>query len=108
MQATKSLAVLSLEKQRRAVSVYLLGCMALVQSHSAMAGSLVEAENTITWVLNIFSPALMLAMLTILLIGTGIAVYFGKMSGGTFVKILIGSILIFGARAIAPRIVALF
>ena len=95
---------------------WLVGCMALAQAELALAGgggggggggSLVEAENTATWVLNIFSPALTLALLTILLIGSGIAVYFGRMSGGMFFKILIGSILVFGARSIAPRIIAM-
>lgn len=96
---------------------WLLGCMALAESQLSFAqaagggggagGSLVEAENTATWVLNIFSPVLLLALLTILLIGSGLAVYFGKMSGGMFVKVLIGSVLIFGARNIAPRIIAM-
>lgn len=94
---------------------WLVGCMALAQAELALAGggggggggSLVEAENTATWVLDIFSPALTLALLTILLIGSGIAVYFGRMSGGMFFKILIGSILVFGARNIAPRIIAM-
>lgn len=98
---------------------WLVGCMALAQAEVALAaggggggggaagGSLVEAENTATWVLDIFSPALLLALLTIILIGSGLAVYFGRMSGGMFFKILIGSILIFGARNIAPRIIAM-
>ncbi len=89
--------------------LWLLGAMALAESRvSYAAGSLSEAETTITWVLNIFSPVLLLALLTILLIGCGLAVYFGKISGGLFVKILIGSILVFGARTIAPKLVALF
>ena len=58
--------------------------------------------------LNIFSPGLLLTLLTILLIGCGIAVYLGKLSGGLFTKILIGSIFVFGARTLAPKIIALF
>jgi type IV secretory pathway VirB2 component (pilin) len=87
---------------------WLVGCMVLAQTQTPAWASLSEAEGTATWVLNIFSPGLLLTMLTLLLIGCGLAVYFGKMSGQMFVKILIGSILIFGARTIAPKIVALF
>ncbi len=92
---------------RKSTHLYLLSCVAATMATPAFA-QLTEVENTATWVLDIFSPALMLLILTILLIGVGIAVYFGKLSGGLFVKILIGSILIFGARTIAPKIVALF
>lgn len=93
---------------RGRVMLWLLGAMALAESHVAFAGSLAEAENTVTWVLNIFSPGLLLGLLTILLIGCGLAVYAGKLSSSLFVKILIGSILVFGARTIAPKLVALF
>lgn len=86
---------------------YLLSCMAATMATPAFA-QLTEAESTATWVLDIFSPALMLTILTILLIGCGVAVYMGKLSGGLFVKILIGSVLIFGARTLAPKIIAIF
>lgn len=69
---------------------------------------LAEVENAGTWVLAIFSPAILLIGLTILLIGCGLAVWFGRMTGGLFVKILLGSILVFGARTIAPQLVAAF
>jgi len=84
--------------------------MAAAEAELAHAGggSLSEAENTATWVLNIFSPGLLLTLLTLLLIGCGLAVYFGRLSGQLFVKILIGSVLLFGARTIAPKIVSLF
>jgi hypothetical protein len=54
------------------------------------------------------SAGLLLTFLTILLIGCGIAVYMGKLSGGMFIKILVGSIFVFGARTLAPKIIALF
>jgi|SRR5581483_7405628 len=100
-----------IETGTRRLSAYLLSCMALAETelaHAGAGGSLSEAETTATWVLNIFSPGLLLSLLTILLIGCGIAVYFGRLSGQLFVKILIGSVLLFGARTIAPKIVALF
>ena len=101
-------AITSLQQQtRNRTRLFLLSCMAATMATPAFA-QLAEAENTANWVLAIFSPGLMLTFLTILLIGCGIAVYMGKISGGLFVKILVGSILIFGARTIAPRIVALF
>lgn len=101
-------AITSLQQQtRNRTRLFLLSCMATTMATPAFA-QLVEAENTANWVLAIFSPALMLAFLTILLIGCGVATYLGKLSGGIFIKILVGSILIFGARTIAPRIVALF
>lgn len=92
---------------RKNAHLYLLSCAAATMATPAFA-QLTEAESTATWVLNIFSPALMLTILTILLIGCGVAVYMGKLSGGLFIKILIGSILIFGARTLAPKIIALF
>lgn len=92
---------------RKNVHLYLVSCVAATVATPAFA-QLTEAENTATWVLDIFSPALMLTILTILLVGCGIAVYMGKLSGGLFVKILIGSILVFGARTLAPKIIALF
>lgn len=97
------------EQQARAtrVRLFILSCMATTMATPAFA-QLAEAESTATWVLNIFSPALLLTLLTILLIGCGIAVYMGKLSGGLFVKILIGSIFVFGARTLAPKIIALF
>lgn len=92
---------------RKNAHLYLVSCAAATMATPAFA-QLTEAENTAQWVLDIFSPTLMLVILTILLIGCGIAVYMGKLSGGLFVKILIGSILIFGAGTIAPKIIALF
>ena len=94
----------------RGLQSWVMGTLVMVMSTTARAqtGSLSEAESTATWVLKIFSPTLMLAVLTILLIGCGIAVYFGRMQSQLFVKILIGSILIFGASTIAPKIVAIF
>ncbi|MGE0847783.1 MAG: TrbC/VirB2 family protein, partial [Flavobacteriaceae bacterium] len=74
------------------------------QAHAQLA----EVENAGNWVLAIFSPAVLLVGLTILLIGCGLAVWFGRMSGGLFVKILVGSVLVFGARTIAPQLVAAF
>ncbi len=102
-------AITSLPQQqtRNRVRLFLLSCMAATMVTPAFA-QLVEAENTGKWVLAIFSPALMLIFLTLLLIGCGIAVFMGKLSGGLFVKIILGSILIFGARTIAPRIAAIF
>lgn len=92
------------------LTTYLLSCMVLVEAEFAHAagGSLSEVEDTADFVLNIFSPGLLLTLLTILLVGCGIAVYFGRMSGSLFVKILVGSVLVFGARTIAPKLVALF
>lgn len=86
---------------------FLLAAFASLASTPALA-ALTEAEGTMTWVLNIFSPGLLLALLTIILIGCGIYVWSGKMRGDTWVKILVGCILVFGARTIAPKIVALF
>jgi type IV secretory pathway VirB2 component (pilin) len=100
-----------MSRQGRKVSAYLLSCMVAAETelaHAQAAGSLSEVENTATWVLNIFSPILLLALLTLLLIGCGLAVYFGRLSGENFVKVLVGSVLVFGARTIAPKIVALF
>lgn len=89
------------------VRLFILSCMATTMATPAFA-QLTEAESVTTWVLNIFSPALLLGVLTILLIGSGIAVFLGKLSGGLFVKILVGSIFVFGARSIAPKLIALF
>ena len=74
----------------------------------AGGGSLAEVETTATWVLNIFSPTLLLVFLTLLLIGCGLAVYLGRMGGQMFMKIMVGSVLVFGARSIAPKIIGLF
>lgn len=81
---------------------------ALLLTVPAAQAQLAEVENAGTWVLAIFSPAILLVALTILLIGCGLAVWFGRMTGGLFVKILLGSILVFGARTIAPQLVAAF
>lgn len=92
---------------RQKTGRYLLSCVAAMSATPAFA-QLSEAESTATWVLDIFSPALMLAILTIFLIGCGIAVWMGKLSGGMFIKLLLGAILVFGARTVAPKIIALF
>jgi type IV secretory pathway VirB2 component (pilin) len=110
MNAAVTLNGLTLrEQQERAsrVRLFILSCMATTMATPAFA-QLTETEGVATWVLNIFSPALLLTLLTVLLIGCGLAVYLGKLSGGLFVKILIGSIFVFGARTIAPKIIALF
>lgn len=101
-------AITSHKKQNRnRTRLFLFSCMAATMATPAFA-QLAEAENAGNWVLAIFSPALMLIFLTLLLIGCGIAVFMGKISGGLFVKIILGSILIFGARTIAPRIASIF
>lgn len=92
---------------RVTVRHYLIACLAATATQPAFA-QLTEVESAGNFVLEIFSPALMLTALTILIFGCGLAVWFGRMSGGLFVKILIGSILVFGARTIAPKIVAAF
>jgi len=96
------------QKARSAhVRIFVATCMTALLASPAFA-QLVEAESTVNWVLAIFSPALLLALLTILLIGCGLAVYMGKLSGSLFMKILVGSIFVFGARTLAPKIIALF
>jgi type IV secretory pathway VirB2 component (pilin) len=97
------------QQQARAANVrtFIATCMTAAMASPAFA-QLTEADNTVNWVLNIFSPALLLALLTLLLIGCGLAVYMGKLSGGLFLKILVGSIFVFGARTIAPKIIGLF
>jgi type IV secretory pathway VirB2 component (pilin) len=92
---------------RQRARTYVLSCMAAAMATPAFA-QLTEVEGTAQWVLDIFSPALLLTLLTILLIGCGLAVYMGKMSGSMFMKILLGSIFVFGARTLAPKIIALF
>jgi type IV secretory pathway VirB2 component (pilin) len=103
----------SFARARLGLGAFLVSCMvetelALAQTTSSTTGSLSEVETTTTWVLNIFSPALCLGLLTILLIGCGLAVYFGRMSGQLFVKVLLGSVLVFGARTIAPKLQGIF
>ena len=101
---------LTLRQQRtrtRQVRLFFASCMAATMASPAFA-QLTEAEGVADWVLRIFSPALMLTILTILLVGCGIAVFLGKLSGGLFTKILIGSIFVFGARTLAPKLIALF
>ncbi len=93
----------------RRTSAFLLGCMTLVETELAFAGGaggggLTEAQSAVQWVLDIFSPALMVLLLTIGLIICGVLVWMGRMSGRTFVAIMIGSVLVFGARTIAPKI----
>lgn len=101
-------AVQAIKDRKAQVAAWMLGAMALTQSQLALAGSLAEVEDTAQFVLDIFSPGLLLVLLTLLLIGCGLAVYAGKMTGKMFLTILIGSVLIFGARTIAPKIIALF
>ena len=50
------------------VRVFIATCMTAAMASPAFA-QLTEAENTVTWVLNIFSPALLLGLLTIVQIG---------------------------------------
>ena len=110
MTAITSTAGLTLQ-QREARATHVRGLVATCMTAfiaSPACAQLAEAESTVTWVLNIFSPALLLALLTILLIGCGLAVYMGKLSGSLFMKILVGSIFVFGARTLAPKIIALF
>lgn len=101
---------LTLQQQRtRAahVRVFVATCVTTLLASPAFA-QLAETENAANWVLAIFSPALLLSLLTILLIGCGLAVYMGKISGSLFMKILVGSVFVFGARTLAPKIIALF
>lgn len=81
----------------------IIGVMTMGITHKAFA-QLSEVENTVLWVEDIFSPVLLLSALIILCIGCGLAFMFGRMSGGLFVRILGGSILIFGARTIAAKL----
>ena len=109
MKALTTIGLTLQQQQARATHVRILiaTCVTTVLASPAFA-QLAEAENTVNWVLAIFSPPLLLALLTILLIGCGLAVYMGKLSGSLFMKILVGSIFVFGARTLAPKIIALF
>lgn len=110
MKSTAVLKNLSFEAQKKRVTqarMFLLTCMAVTMANPAFA-QLTEAEDTANWVLAIFSPAILLTLLTLLLIGCGITVWMGKMSGGLFGKILIGAVLVFGARTLGPKIVGIF
>lgn len=104
---THNLTVHAQQTRAHRARLYLLSCIVTTMTTPAFA-QLTEAENTANWVLRIFSPALMLTLLTLLLIGCGIAVWLGKLSGSLFIKLLIGSIFVFGARTLGPKIVALF
>ena len=96
-------------QERRSMHVRIAVITGLTALYTSPAfAQLAEAENTVNWVLAIFSPALLLGLLTILLVGCGLAVYMGKLSGALFMKILVGSVLVFGARTLAPKIIALF
>ncbi len=109
MQA-HSLPGLTLQQQRARstqVRLFVAVCATMLLTSPALA-QLAEAENVTNWVLAIFSPALLLGLLTILLIGCGLAVYLGRLSGGLFLKVLVGSIFVFGARSLAPKLIALF
>lgn len=101
---------LTLQQQRaRAAHVRVLVAAGLTTLLASPAfAQLAEAENTVNWVLAIFSPALLLGLLTILLVGCGLAVFMGKLSGSLFIKVLLGSVFVFGARTLAPKIIALF
>jgi type IV secretory pathway VirB2 component (pilin) len=103
-------AVQAIRNRKAQIAAWMLGAMALTESQLAVAGggSLSEVEDTAQWVLDIFSPGLLLILITLLLIGCGIAVWAGKMTGKMFLTILVGSIFVFGARTIGPKIVALF
>ena len=108
MTAITSTTGLALQQRKAAhARIFVATWMTAFVASPAFA-QLAEAESTVTWVLNIFSPALLLGLLTILLIGCGLAVYMGKLSGSLFMKILVGSIFVFGARTLAPKIIALF
>jgi type IV secretory pathway VirB2 component (pilin) len=75
---------------------------------SGSRAQLAEAENAATWVLMIFSPALLLAILTVALVIVGILCWSGRLSARVFVWFLIGAVFIFGARTIAPQIASAF
>lgn len=97
------------QQQMRAAQVrFIVTSTVLALMASPAFAQLTEAENTANWVLAIFSPALLLTLLTILMIGCGLAVYMGKITGSLFMKILLGSVFVFGARTLAPKIIALF
>ena len=97
------------QQQARATHVRILVATAVTSLLASPAfAQLAEAENTVNWVLAIFSAPLLLGLLTILLIGCGLAVYMGKLSGSLFMKVLVGSVFVFGARTLAPKIIALF
>ena len=97
------------QQQIRAAQVrFIVTSTVLAFMASPAFAQLTEAENTANWVLAIFSPALLLTLLTILMIGCGLAVYMGKITGSLFMKILLGSVFVFGARTLAPKIIALF
>jgi type IV secretory pathway VirB2 component (pilin) len=97
------------EQQKRAAHARILVATCVTSLATAPAfAQLTEVDNTVNWVLAIFSPGLLLALLTLLLIGVGLAVYFGRLSGGLFMKVLVGSVFVFGARTLAPKIIALF
>lgn len=105
--ACESLTLQQQQTRAAHVRIFVVTYVTALLASPAFA-QLAEAENTTNWVLAIFSPALLLSLLTILLIGCGLAVYLGKLSGSLFMKILVGSIFVFGARSLAPKIIALF
>jgi len=109
MKAITATGLTLQQQQTRAMQVRIfVACCVTAFLTSPAYAQLAEAENTVNWVLAIFSPVLLLALLTILLIGCGLAVFMGKLSGSLFMKILVGSIFVFGARTLAPKIIALF
>ena len=109
MKALATTGLTLQQQQTRSLHVRILVATSITALFASPAfAQLTEAENTVNWVLAIFSPALLLGLLTILLVGCGLAVYMGKLSGGLFVKILVGSVFVFGARTLAPKIIALF
>jgi hypothetical protein len=94
-------------KLQQRLRFILMAYVGVVMTSPAFA-QLVEGENTANWFLALFSPALCLALLTIVLIVTGLLLWMGKLAGRTFGLIMGGSILVFGGRTIAPKIIAIF
>lgn len=91
-----------LQSPRRTAAAVAIGYAAA--AHAQLA----EAENAATWVLQIFSPVLLLAILTVALVIVGILCWSGRLSARVFVWFLIGAVFIFGARTIAPQIATAF
>ena len=85
----------------------LMAYLGVVMASPAFA-QLTEGENTANWFLALFSPALCLTLLTIVLIVSGFLLWSGRLTGKMFGLIMGGSVLIFGGRTIAPKIVAIF
>ena len=71
----------------------------LAEGGPHLLAQLTEADDTANWFLALFSPTLLLALLTIVLIVTGFMVWAGRITPKTFGGILGGCISIFGARS---------